>query len=393
MKKSLFVFIGIAVCLLCTVATGMAGVPQKINFQGRLTDPKGHALDGSYDVRFRIYADSSDATVLWEESWLTTEGRPIEVSKGVFNVLLGSIDLIPDTVFTGAERWLGMKVEDDPEMRPLLEIASVGYAFHSATSETTEYALHSATSDTAEYAHNATSDGDWVIEGDNIYHEQGNVGIGTTGPGARLEVYNGNILIQGGTSGTSNKIIFKTTDNVDTSKYIGIEDYWTVLGAHGNEGWRFKDETGDVVMQINGLGANNGNVGIGTENPEAKLHVAGTPGTDGIMFPDGTIQTTAASAGGVFGNWITKSVDTVYHADTDGLVVAYCEAGSHTAHVVSLKTDASNPPMTKRQSIRLDGDNVSRLSICCPIKNGDYWEMDRENNVGSCTIYWIPLGS
>ena len=40
-----------------------------------------------------------------------------------------------------------------------------------------------------------------------------------------------------------------------------------------------------------------GNVGIGTASPTAKLHIGGTAGTDGIRFPDGTIQTTAASAG------------------------------------------------------------------------------------------------
>jgi len=34
MKKSIFVFIGLLVCLLCTVSTGVAGVPQMINFQG-----------------------------------------------------------------------------------------------------------------------------------------------------------------------------------------------------------------------------------------------------------------------------------------------------------------------------------------------------------------------
>jgi hypothetical protein len=41
-----------------------------------------------------------------------------------------------------------------------------------------------------------------------------------------------------------------------------------------------------------------GNVGIGTSSPTAKLHIAGTTGLDGIKFPDGTLQTTAATGGG-----------------------------------------------------------------------------------------------
>ncbi len=39
------------------------------------------------------------------------------------------------------------------------------------------------------------------------------------------------------------------------------------------------------------------NVGIGTTNPGAKIHIGGTAGVDGLMFPDGTLQTTATLIG------------------------------------------------------------------------------------------------
>jgi hypothetical protein len=40
-----------------------------------------------------------------------------------------------------------------------------------------------------------------------------------------------------------------------------------------------------------------GNVGIGTTWPTAKLEIGGLAGTDGIKFPDGTLQKTAAAGG------------------------------------------------------------------------------------------------
>lgn len=41
-----------------------------------------------------------------------------------------------------------------------------------------------------------------------------------------------------------------------------------------------------------------GGVGINTNSPMAALHIGGTPAVDGLMFPDGTLQTTAYTGGG-----------------------------------------------------------------------------------------------
>jgi len=59
-------------------------------------------------------------------------------------------------------------------------------------------------------------------------------------------------------------------------------------------------ETDDDKKGADGIGNNaifGGNVGIGTMNPLARLHIFGSPGVDGIMFPDGTLQTTASTNG------------------------------------------------------------------------------------------------
>ena len=55
-------------------------------------------------------------------------------------------------------------------------------------------------------------------------------------------------------------------------------------------------EIPESPWQLDGSGNisfNAGMVGIGESNPTAKLHIGGVAGTDGIRFPDGTLQTTA----------------------------------------------------------------------------------------------------
>jgi len=77
----------------------------------------------------------------------------------------------------------------------------------------------------------------------------------------------------------------------NTNKRLGIGTATPAFGLHiiGTMG-----TTATTTLAISG-----GNVGIGTASPGQKLSVAGVieSTTGGIKFPDGTIQTTAASAG------------------------------------------------------------------------------------------------
>lgn len=58
----------------------------------------------------------------------------------------------------------------------------------------------------------------------------------------------------------------------------------------------------------------NGNIGIGNIVPTARLHIDGVAGTDGIRFPDGTLQTTAFSAFAGTGVATTASRSDHFHS-------------------------------------------------------------------------------
>jgi hypothetical protein len=121
-----------------------AEVPQMINYQGKLTTNAGAPVNDTLPMVFSIYPDSVGGTALWTE----TQSAVI-VEKGVFNVLLGSVDSIPYSVFDGSTRYLGVKVGDDPEITPRKPMVSVAYAMRAGSSTPADYSVSQAKLKTA----------------------------------------------------------------------------------------------------------------------------------------------------------------------------------------------------------------------------------------------------
>lgn len=61
-----------------------------ISYQGRLADSAGTPLTGFHNLEFRIYDVPTGGIPLWEELW--TGGNAVQVSDGLFNVMLGSLN-------------------------------------------------------------------------------------------------------------------------------------------------------------------------------------------------------------------------------------------------------------------------------------------------------------
>ena len=108
--------------LAAWVAAG-AGVPQMINYQGRLTSSAGAPVTATVSITFTIYDDSTAGSVKWTETQPT-----VVVTDGFFSVKLGSVNPLDETVFSGVGRFLGITVGADPEITPRTRITSTGYA-------------------------------------------------------------------------------------------------------------------------------------------------------------------------------------------------------------------------------------------------------------------------
>lgn len=122
MKFAKMFLIAVVCFVLCN--SSFAAVPTLINFQGRLTDSLGNPQDSSYSITFKIYDAPSGGNIVWQETQLS-----ITVTRGIFNVLLGSVTPITDSIFNDTSRWLTFVVGAEPEITPRARLSSSPYAF------------------------------------------------------------------------------------------------------------------------------------------------------------------------------------------------------------------------------------------------------------------------
>jgi len=103
-----------------------------IAYQGRLADSGGTPITNTVNMIFRLYSAASGGTPLWEEQW--TGANSVQVSGGLFNVMLGSLTPIPQSVIvSNTNLFLGITVGTDGEMSPRVQLGSVPFATQALT--------------------------------------------------------------------------------------------------------------------------------------------------------------------------------------------------------------------------------------------------------------------
>ena len=103
-----------------------------IAYQGRLASAGGAPLTQTIDMEFRLYNAATGGAPLWTEQWAGSNS--VQVSDGLFNVMLGSLTPIPQSVIAGnSNLFLGITVGTDNEMSPRIQLGSVPFAVQALT--------------------------------------------------------------------------------------------------------------------------------------------------------------------------------------------------------------------------------------------------------------------
>jgi hypothetical protein len=124
----------------------LAEVPQKLHYQGYLTDGAGDPVhcpdtlqcEQAFDLTVRLYAEAEGGAVLWQEIH-----PQVAIYQGSFHLTLGEVEPISGPLLENPT-WLAIKVNDNLEMDPRQSLVSAAYAIRASSSDSATTAVNAS---------------------------------------------------------------------------------------------------------------------------------------------------------------------------------------------------------------------------------------------------------
>lgn len=238
--KLVNVAIVVFISLFIMIPSVLAVSPNTINYQGYLTNSTGDALDGTYNLTFTIFDAATGGNSKWTESH-----NGVVVNNGLFTLVLGSLYPILDTVFSGQDRYLQIRVGlQDISPRTLITASA-----------------YSQKVSTVDGATGGTIDGGIIIVPDNFID-----------PANALDVrdLSDNSVVTITVTSTS-AAFMDFYDPVDTKDGNAFGSHYARLGKNGLQ--FFNSISGDTVLSIepNGSIFSTGQVVVGQNSSNSGL--------------------------------------------------------------------------------------------------------------------------
>lgn len=324
-----------------------------VSYQGFLRDDDGSPLAGPVDLTFRIYSAASGGSALWTESF-----TDVGLVDGVFSILLGQTTPLTETLFNGSPRWLETSV-DGTTLTPRRPFNSVPYAMYS---------------NVAEIALNGAPDDDWVIDGNDIYRTDGNIGVGTDEPWSKFHVQTTRLGITPQDIDANGIVVVESNDAglhlfSDATGPIGSEvgllevngngdvyDKWSLgrLTSQDGSRLRFRWTRGAANATVLTLLPSK-RVGINTESPTNELSVAGDVDAQTFQATTALDEFNAPLPGGVYRDNVVYAWA---HVRGDGVIlesfgvdrVQRTGIGAYSVYYETPLNDASCPIATAQSS-------------------------------------------
>ena len=111
-----------AILLMALLPSGVFAGPNYLTHQGRIIASNNTPVAGAESLTFALYAAAEGGSALWSET------LDVVFDDGYYTVILGADNELPDDIFNGTTRYLGVTLDNNSEMAPRLQVNSVPYA-------------------------------------------------------------------------------------------------------------------------------------------------------------------------------------------------------------------------------------------------------------------------